>query len=938
MIKDQIESLRRELEQHNYNYYVLSNPTITDQEFDIKLKELQALEEAHPEFFDANSPTQKVGSDIAAGFKQVAHVYPMLSLGNTYSEGEVQDFYDRVRRGLNEEFELVCELKYDGTSISLTYEDGVLVRAVTRGDGEKGDDVTTNVKTIKSIPLRLHGSYPASFEIRGEILMPWSVFDELNREREEQEEQLFANPRNAASGTLKLQNSKMVASRKLDGYFYYLLGENLPSELHSGNLEAAHSWGFKISEATKVCKTLSEVIEFINYWDIERKNLPVATDGIVLKVNSIAQQRALGFTAKSPRWAIAYKFQAEKAVTRLNSVSYQVGRTGAITPVANLDPVQLSGTTVKRASLHNADIIEALDLHIGDMVFVEKGGEIIPKITAVDKEARQLNSEKVIFPKNCPVCNTLLVRSEGEAKNYCPNEIGCYPQIKGKIEHFVSRKAMNIDTLGEGIISLLLEKNLISNYSDLYDLKDKKSELVGLERVNLSDLNSIYKIKVPLEKFIFAFEIGYENISLQNAYILINEFKTLNEYFNADYNRLSNISELQFSKSQNKKAILQKIVFYKSDMFNSQFIEKIGSELNDIDGISLDTIIKCFDIENLDDSDINKLTSNYDYIYLIANASVTDLIEKGIKEKKAKIIIETLNNNYNKPKVDKLNVLSKTVLQKQSVDNLINAIENSKSVPFEKVLFALGIKDVGETTAKDIAKQIKNIDTIIDASKTNILNRIKTEFGECFPRNIKLKKREFNLKKSIDETQTLSETFQIFSDLYSSVEAKKQFIYFYDKIYNTNLSEKNSDQLESIIRNLIKERIPEAFFHYESISGIDTSVLSSIVRFFEVQKNIELVNKLKLAGLKFEISDSVIDKKSNLLAGNLIVISGTFENYSREEIKNLIEENGGKLLTAPSKKTSFILAGKDMGPQKFETAQKLNIKLISIAEFLEMIN
>ena len=357
MIKEQIESLRRELEQHNYTYYVLSNPTISDFDFDAKLKQLQELEAAHPEFYDPNSPTQRIGSDIASDFEQVAHVYQMLSLGNTYSEGEVQDFYERVRKGLNEDFELVCELKYDGTSISLTYEDGLLVRAITRGDGEKGDDVTANVKTIRSIPLRLQGNFPKSFEIRGEILMPWSVFDELNREREEQEEQLFANPRNAASGTLKLQNSATVASRKLDAYFYYLLGEKLPSNLHSGNLQAAHSWGFKISEATKVCKTLEEISAFINQWDVERKNLPVATDGIVLKVNSIQQQRALGFTAKSPRWAIAYKFQAEKAVTRLNSVSYQVGRTVAVTPVANLDPVQLSGTIVKRASLHNAYII-----------------------------------------------------------------------------------------------------------------------------------------------------------------------------------------------------------------------------------------------------------------------------------------------------------------------------------------------------------------------------------------------------------------------------------------------------------------------------------------------------------------------------------------------------------------------------------------------------
>ena len=481
MIKEQIEALRRELEQHNYNYYVLSTPSVSDFEFDAKMKELQDLEAAHPEFFDPNSPTQRVGSDIANGFEQVAHVYPMLSLGNTYSDGEIQDFYERTRKALNEEFELVCELKYDGTSISLTYENGVLARAVTRGDGEKGDDVTANVKTIRSIPLRLKGNFPPSFEIRGEVLLPWAVFEELNREREAQEEPLFANPRNAASGTLKLQNPVVVASRKLDAYFYYMLGEKLPSDLHSGNLMVARSWGFKISDATKVCKTLEDVSAFINYWDVERKNLPVATDGIVIKVNSLTQQKNLGFTAKSPRWAIAYKFQAEKAVTRLNTVSYQVGRTGAVTPVANLDPVQLSGTVVRRASLHNADIIESLDLHIGDMVFVEKGGEIIPKITAVDKDARVLIGDKVRFIKNCPECGAELVRFEGEAAHYCPNESGCPPQIKGKMEHFVSRKAMNIDGLGSETINLLYQNDLLKNIADIYSLK--VPDLVRLERL-----------------------------------------------------------------------------------------------------------------------------------------------------------------------------------------------------------------------------------------------------------------------------------------------------------------------------------------------------------------------------------------------------------------------------------------------------------------------
>ena len=662
MIKDQIESLRRELEQHNYNYYVKSAPTISDFEFDTKLRQLQELETAHPEFFDPNSPTQRVGSDIANGFEQVAHVYPMLSLGNTYSEGEVQDFYERVRKGLNEDFELVCELKYDGTSISLTYEDGVLVRAVTRGDGEKGDDVTANVKTIRSIPLRLQGNYPKSFEIRGEILMPWSVFDELNREREEQEEQLFANPRNAASGTLKMQNSSVVASRKLDAYLYYLLGENLPSDLHSENLQAAHSWGFKISDATKVCKTLEEVSAFINYWDVERKNLPVATDGIVLKVNSLSQQRALGFTAKSPRWAIAYKFQAEKAVTRLNSVSYQVGRTGAITPVANLDPVQLSGTTVKRASLHNADIIEALDLHIGDMVFVEKGGEIIPKITAVDKDARLLIGDKVQFIKSCPECGAALVRFEGEAAHYCPNENACPPQIKGKMEHFVSRKAMNIDGLGSETINLLYQNGLLHNIADIYTLK--VPDLIRLER-----------------------------LGTKSAY------------------------------------------------------------------------------------------------------------------------------------------------------NIQEGAEKSKEIPFERVVFALGIRFVGETIAKKLAYAFKNIEALEQAT--------------------------------------------------------------YDEL---------------IVVDEIGGRIAQ-----------------SVVAYFSDSLNIEMLNRLKEYGLQMSLSEEKLQAHGTALAGLSIVISGTFSKHSRDEYKTMIERNGGKNVGSVSAKTSFILTGENMGPEKLKKAEKLGVKLVNEDDFLSMI-
>ena len=512
-IKEKIQSLREALEQHNYNYYVLSAPTISDRAFDEMMKELQQLEEKYPEYADPHSPTQRVGSDLSKEFEQVVHQYPMLSLGNTYSEGEVKDFYERIARDLNEPFEIVAELKYDGTSISLVYEEGRLVRAVTRGDGTRGDDVTANVKTIRSIPLKLRGeNYPKTFEIRGEILLPWAEFDRLNKEREEQEEPLFANPRNAASGTLKQQNSAIVAARKLDAYLYYLLGEELPADTHYDNLDIARSWGFKIPNVIRKCHSLQDIYDYIAYWDVERKNLPVATDGIVLKVNSLRQQKHLGFTSKSPRWAIAYKFQAERAVTRLNSVSFQVGRTGAITPVANLEPVLLAGTTVKRASLHNADIIEGLDLHLGDQVYVEKGGEIIPKIVGVDVEARSLlMGDKVRFIRTCPECGTSLVRPEGEAAHYCPNESGCPPQIKGKIEHFVTRKAMNIN-IGPETVEDLYEAGYVKDSADLYTLR--VADLLRLERwAEKSARNLMASLEeskqVPFERVLYALGIRY---------------------------------------------------------------------------------------------------------------------------------------------------------------------------------------------------------------------------------------------------------------------------------------------------------------------------------------------------------------------------------------------------------------------------------------------
>jgi DNA ligase (NAD+) len=588
-IEAKIKALRNELEQHNYDYYVLSNPTISDYDFDIKLKELQVLEEAHPEFADPDSPTQRVGSDISKEFVQIEHRYPMLSLGNTYSEEEVRDFYDRTRRALNEPFEIVGELKFDGTSISLLYEHGRLAHAITRGDGTRGDDVTANARTIRSIPLKLRGSgYPDEFEIRGEILLPWAEFDRLNKEREEQEEPLFANPRNAASGTLKQQNPAIVASRKLDAYFYYLLGEDLPAQSHYENLEYARSWGFKVPDVIRKSHSLEEIFQYLSYWNTERKNLPVATDGVVLKVNSLLQQRNLGFTAKIPRWAIAYKFQAEQAVTRLNSVSFQVGRTGAVTPVANLEPVLLSGTTVKRASLHNADIIESLGLYIGDTVYVEKGGEIIPKITGVDKEARSMMmGDKVSFIKNCPECRTPLIRPQGEAAHYCPNESGCPPQIKGRIEHFVTRRAMDIN-IGPETVEDLYEAGYIRDSADLYRLT--VTDLLRLERWaeksarNLMD--SLEQSKtVSFERVLYALGIRYvgETVAKRLAFA----FQSIDNLRQASLEALTEVDEiggriaqsvLDYFSNEKNRAITDRLEAYGLQMRIAETIRANRSE------------------------------------------------------------------------------------------------------------------------------------------------------------------------------------------------------------------------------------------------------------------------------------------------------------------------------------------------------------------------
>ena len=568
-IKAKIEALRNKIERLNYSYYVLSKPEVSDFDFDNLLHELEQLEAQYPEYFDPNSPTQRVGSDINKNFTQIEHVYPMLSLANTYSEGEIKDFYNRTLKSLNESFEIVCELKYDGTSISLTYENGLLIRAVTRGDGVRGDDVTANVRTIKSIPLKLQGTdYPALFEIRGEILMPWQVFEDLNRERAESEESLFANPRNAASGTLKLQNPAIVASRRLDSYIYYILGENLPFDGHYENIKKAGTWGFKISDAIRKCSSLDEVFDFITYWEKERHNLPVTTDGIVLKINSTRQQLNLGWTAKSPRWAIAYKFQAETAETRLNSVDFQVGRTGAVTPVANLEPVLLSGTIVKRASLHNDDIIQNLDIHIGDYCYVEKGGEIIPKITGVNKEARFLLGDKVRFIKNCPECGTPLIRETGEAAFYCPNHFNCPPQIKGMIEHFVSRKAMYIN-IGSETVNQFFNAGLIKNSADLYELK--VDDILRLDRWAEKSANNFIEsvresLSVPYYRALYALGIRYVGETVAKR--LSQSFHSIDDLMNASFEQLIEVGEIG-------EVIARSVINYFSIESNRILVERL---------------------------------------------------------------------------------------------------------------------------------------------------------------------------------------------------------------------------------------------------------------------------------------------------------------------------------------------------------------------------
>lgn len=680
--KARISELSKIIENHNYNYYILTQPTISDYDFDMLLNELIDLEKQFPDLVLPDSPTQRVGGDLTKEFKTVKHRYPMLSLSNSYNIEEVKDFISRIKKTIEEDVEFVCELKFDGVSISLTYENGLFVKAVTRGDGTQGDDVTTNIKTIRNIPLRLKGDYPDFFEMRGEVIMPHSSFNSINAEREDLGLQPFANPRNAAAGTIKLQDSKEVAKRKLDQYCYFMMmdDDKMIFNTHYESLAAAKQWGFNVSNFMAICKNVEDIEDFINYWDEKRKELPFDIDGIVIKVNDFKQRDILGFTAKSPRWAIAYKFKAEEAHTKLLSVDFQVGRHGTITPVANLEPVQLAGTIVKRATLHNADFIEQLDLHHEDIVSVEKGGEIIPKITAVDLKLRKEDSKKITFIEYCPECGTKLVKAEGETAWYCPNTLGCPPQIKGRIEHFISRKAMNIESLGEGKVEVLFDNNLINDYSDLYSLTYDK--IYGLE----------------------------------------------------------------------------KIIVVEDD---------------------------------------------------------TNLLQESVR---------------------------KVSFKEKTANNILEAIEKSKSVPFARVLFALGIKYVGETTAKLIAKAMGSIDNIINASL---------------------------------------------------------------------------EELTDI----------------EEVGG---KIALSIKDFFTDERNITIINKLKEAGLQFEQEKKDVSE-NQVLSGMSIVVSGVFSTMSRDEIKQLIEDLGGKNVSSISKKTSFVVAGDKMGPEKRKKAESLGIEIKTEDEFLAMI-
>lgn len=700
--QDRILVLRKQLEYHNYKYYVENTPEISDLEFDRLMHELERLEAAHPELYDSNSPTMRVGQDINQEFTQMAHKYPMLSLGNTYSEEELRDFDQRVRKGVGGEVQYVCELKYDGTSISLTYVDGALTQAVTRGDGVKGDDVTANVRTIRTVPLRLHGDYPPEFEIRGEILMPFSVFNMLNQERAEAGEPLFANPRNAAAGTLKLQNSAMVAKRQLYCFLYYIPGDETPAATHYGNLMKAGEWGFHMPPYVGLCDSMDEVWAFIRKWDKGRADLPVPIDGIVVKVNDIEQQHLLGYTAKSPRWAIAYKFKAERVETPLTSVVYQVGRTGSITPVANLEPVHIAGTTVKRASLHNADIIASLDLHEHDVVYVEKGGEIIPKIVGVDATRRRSGARVVEFITHCPECGTELIRVEGEANHYCPNEEHCPPQIAGKIEHFVSRKAMDIEGMGEETIDLLLTKNVIDNVADIYGLPARRDELIGLEKIVYPE--SFEMTSIPLAKVIYGFEIGVKNISSRVAGNVAAHFGTLEAYSRATAGELREVT--------GDENMVNRVLDYFRAPFN-QAVERL-KEAGEVENVPLDYVVYALDIPGVGWREAELLAARFDYIYELSVADVAELaLIEGIGGQKAEAIAAFFRRN--EKLVRKLNTLNVYRMQEKSVDNLIAGIERSKTAGFPALLNALGIRYIGETASRNLAKSFRTMRSLMNA-------------------------------------------------------------------------------------------------------------------------------------------------------------------------------------------------------------------------------
>ncbi len=708
---DRIVELRKLLEHYNYLYYVKNEPVITDQKFDELMHELERLEAEHPEMFDPNSPTQRVGNDTTNEFVQVAHKYGMMSLANTYSEQEIRDFDERVRKGIGgDDVEYVCELKYDGTSISLRYEDGNLQVAVTRGDGVKGDDVTTNVRTIRTVPLHMQGEdYPAEFEIRGEILMPFAVFNRLNEERLETGEALFANPRNAAAGTLKLQNSSIVAKRQLDCYLYYVPGEITLTPTHYGNLMKAREWGFNIPPYIELCHNIDEILDFIHKWDVERKNLPVPIDGIVIKVNSIKQQLQLGYTAKSPRWAVAYKFKAERVETRLLSVDYQVGRTGSITPVANLEPVHIAGTTVKRASLHNEDIIRELDLHLHDMVYVEKGGEIIPKIVGIDVDKRVADAPVVEFITCCPECGTALIRHEGEANHYCPNEDHCPPQIAGKLEHFVSRKAMDIEGMGGETIDLLLTKGFIWDIADIYTLPSRREELIGLEKILYPE--SYVMTSIPLGKVIYAFEIGMKNISAKNADVLADHFGSLAKLAGASKEDLMAIGSLQFPGDREKS--INKILEYFRMPFNEP-LERL-KQAGEVDMLPLDVVIYALDIPGIDFHKAELLSVKFDYIYRLYTATLDEIAETDeMSREDAERVYRFLQGK--EKFIRKMNTLSVYRLQEKSVDNLIAGIEKSKQRNLPEFINALGIRYIGETASRNLARHFKDIRKLMDAT------------------------------------------------------------------------------------------------------------------------------------------------------------------------------------------------------------------------------